>query len=194
MSHPQTIQSSVHIPPFPPQLESNRLLKQPKHICENDHFSNNEQLENDNVAEVSRELQDFFQERLSGADDAFRGDPKLIEEFLRLGALAYFVPISFGGKMGSARSYLNLVEKSSFHSVPLGLTLGIAGSLFVQPVTKFASTDLKSRLLPKILREPQLGGFMLTEPTGGTDIFSLQTSYTKFAGGFSVKGTNAGLG
>ena len=100
-----------------------------------------------------------------------------LEEYLTLGPLHYFIPKSFGGRMQSTFSYLNVIETTSYYSLPLGLTLGITGSLFLCPMAKHATPQLRDPILKTFLETPALGGMMITEPAGGTDVFGLTTHY-----------------
>ena len=143
---------------------------------------------------VSEEIRQFFHDQCIEMDDPFRSNPEILKDFLNLGPLHYFIPPNFGGKMFTTASYLHLLETTSYFSVPLGLTLGITGTLFIRPMARFASHELRRQVTKQFLIEPQLGGLMITEPTAGTDIFSLQTSYSRIGKGLAVKGTKSWAG
>ncbi|MCP4451294.1 MAG: acyl-CoA/acyl-ACP dehydrogenase, partial [Planctomycetes bacterium] len=112
-----------------------------------------------------------------------------LEEFLKLGPLHYFIPKSLGGRMEGALSYLKVIETTSYHSLPLGLTLGITGSLFLSPMSKHAVPELRDPLLRTFTETPALGGMMITEPSGGTDVFGLTTHYEKNGSTLSLSGS-----
>jgi alkylation response protein AidB-like acyl-CoA dehydrogenase len=114
---------------------------------------------------------------------------KCLDAYLRLGPLHYFVPKCLGGRFQSHFSYLNVVETTSYYSLPLGLTLGIAGSLFLYPMSRHAHPKLRDPVVSTFLESPALGGMMITEPSGGTDVFSLTTYYEKDGQELSLSGS-----
>jgi alkylation response protein AidB-like acyl-CoA dehydrogenase len=112
----------------------------------------------------------------SSFDDEFLGD------FLKQGPLHRFIPPEHGGTYEGISTCLDLLDTVSYHCLPLGLTLGITGSLFLLPMARLASTELKAAILPRFIGSTELGGMMITEPTGGTDIFGLRSTL-EVAGG-----------
>ena len=119
---------------------------------------------------------------------------ELLREFLGLGPLHAFIPTALGGQYQGAASCLEVVEETSYWSVPLGLTLGIAGSLFLRPLVRFAAPAVRDAVVGDFLSGPALGGIMVTEPTGGTDIFSLHTAYTDDGARLRLRGTKCWAG
>lgn len=93
-----------------------------------------------------------------------------------------------GGKCSGTASHLKVVENTAYYSLPLGLTLGITGSLFLLPFIKHAAPALRDRVIPEFLTGPALGGIMITEPTGGTDVINLQTTLAEHEGGMLLNG------
>lgn len=113
----------------------------------------------------------------------------LLNDFLTLGPLHHFIPKTLGGRAEGPSSYLKLVENVSYYSLPLGLTLGITGSLFLLPFVKHASAALREPVIQDFLTSPALGGMMITEPTGGTDIFGMHSHYTRSGDMLTLNGT-----
>lgn len=133
-------------------------------------------------------IEKFLQAHFSDATQCQPYDENLQNEFLKLGPLHYFIPTSMGGRRENAESYLRIVEKTSYASLPLGLTLGITGSLFLLPTIKHANPILRDKVIPDFLNGPALGGIMITEPTGGTDIFGLQSTISVNNGKMTLNG------
>lgn len=98
-------------------------------------------------------------------------------------------PRSRGGCCDGAESYLRVVETTAYYSLPLGLTLGITGSLFLMPLLKHAAAGLQDAVIPDFLDGPALGGIMITEPKGGTDIFGLRSTVSPDKGTMTLRGT-----
>ncbi len=127
-----------------------------------------------NIETIDRYLRPHFQDAADGnpySDDFLR-------DFLKQGPLHAFIPERLGGQETSARTAMEVMETTAYHSLPLGLTMGITGSLFLRPVCKLAQPELRDSILPGFLKGSELGGMMITEPTGGTDIFGLQTGFS----------------
>ncbi|MFA6109385.1 MAG: acyl-CoA dehydrogenase [Candidatus Latescibacterota bacterium] len=143
---------------------------------------------------MKEQIEAFLQSHFSAVDRHTPYGDDLLREFLLLGPLHYFIPTALGGRCDRTESYLELVESTSYWSVPLGLTLGIAGSLFLRPLAKFARPEVRDPVLREFLDSPALGGIMITEPTGGTDIFALRTAYTEEGGRLHLQGTKCWAG
>jgi alkylation response protein AidB-like acyl-CoA dehydrogenase len=84
---------------------------------------------------------------------------------------------------------MKMLDTVSYHCLPLGLMLGITGSLFLQPMARLASENLQKTVLPRFLDSTELGGIMITEPTGGTDIFGLQSTLSSENGQVTLNGS-----
>ncbi|WP_372846302.1 acyl-CoA dehydrogenase family protein [Pontiella sp.] len=106
----------------------------------------------------------------SSFDEEFLGD------FLKQGPLHRFIPVEYGGSYEGISTCLDLLDTVSYHCLPLGLALGISGSLFLLPMARLASPELNAAILPRFIGSTELGGMMITEPTGGTDIFGLRST------------------
>lgn len=131
----------------------------------------------------------FLKQHFSDVEKHTPYTQERLEEFLKLGPLHYFIPKALGGRFQSAFSFLNVIETTSYYSLPLGLTLGITGSLFLQPMSKHAVPKLREPVLNTFLETPALGGMMITEPLGGTDVFGLTTHYEQDGNKLSLSGS-----
>jgi alkylation response protein AidB-like acyl-CoA dehydrogenase len=121
-------------------------------------------------------LDRFLREHFASALDYPSYDEAFLSDFLKLKPLHCFVPAALGGTYDGTATCMTMLETVSYHCLPLGLALGITGSLFLQPMAKLAPRELASKILPDFLENSELGGMMITEPTGGTDIFGLQST------------------
>jgi alkylation response protein AidB-like acyl-CoA dehydrogenase len=110
-------------------------------------------------------------------------------------ALACFIPREYGGRAEEQREILSLLEAVSYHSLSLGLTIGINGALFLQPLAKYGREGIKNEAFKRFIEEGALGGLMLTEPDYGTDVLSMRSSFEPREGGYSIRGAKhwAGL-
>ena len=143
---------------------------------------------------ISSQLTEFLSTHFSAVDDCNPYSDDLLREFLELGALHHFIPQELGGRLSGIEGLMDFVELTAYHSLPLGLSLGIAGSLFLGPLLRHAPPELRDPILHDFLTGPALGGLMLTEPTGGTDIAAFRTGYTIEDGALLLNGTKCWAG
>ena len=113
----------------------------------------------------------------------------LLEKILRLQPLSLFIPKNYGGREGETHQRLALLEATSYESIAVGLMMGINGSLFLEPVTKYGQEAAKTQVYKSFVSGPSLGGLMITEPDFGTDALSMQTSYYQADDHFHLKGS-----
>ena len=125
-----------------------------------------------------------------------RGVPDLVmQEILTRNPLSVSIPIANGGRGGRMNEILGVLSAAAYESLSLSLTLGINSALFIQPVAKFATDELKSEIFNNFLQRQQMGGLMITEPGYGSNALHMQTSFTEKEGQFHIRGTKhwAGL-
>lgn len=119
-----------------------------------------------------------------------QGLPKeLIEKIFRLHPLSLFIPENCGGRGGATHHRLALLEAISYESLAVGLMMGINGSLFLEPVAKYAQEKTKTEIYNSFLSSFSLGGLMITEPDFGTDALSMRTSYCQTGNLIHLKGS-----
>ncbi len=135
------------------------------------------------------QITDFLKTHFNNIENVAPYGHDFLNEFLKLGPLHHFIPKQMGGKAERAQSYMDIVEMTTYYSLPLGLTIGIAGSLFLLPLIRHAGAELRGPIIRDFLQSPALGGMMLTEPKGGTDIFGLHSRYTTNGSKLTLEGT-----
>ncbi len=137
---------------------------------------------------MNEAIEQFLHDNLGRTDTQVVYDDDFLNRFLELGPLHYFIPKSMGGRLEDTDTYMKVVETAAYYSVPLGLSLGITGSLFLLPILKYASRELLDRILPGFITGTELGGMMITEPTGGTNIFGLKSTLSPADNGYTLNG------
>jgi alkylation response protein AidB-like acyl-CoA dehydrogenase len=108
--------------------------------------------------------------------------PFVLREVMAAGPLTAFIPKEYGGRGTEVREGQSVLEASSYESLALGLTMGINGGLFLQPVGKYGEESLKARVLRRFAAGQAMGGLMITEPDFGSDALSMQTSWAEDEG------------
>jgi alkylation response protein AidB-like acyl-CoA dehydrogenase len=109
--------------------------------------------------------------------------------------LSVYVPESHGGRGGKLHEGLAVLEATGYESLPLTLTVGINGGLFLQPVAKYGSEEAKKGVFGDFIKNRRMGGLMITEPDYGSDALNMRTGWTSTDRGYHVRGTKhwAGL-
>lgn len=121
--------------------------------------------------------------------------PFVLRDVLEAEPMRAFLPTRFGGFGDNLAPSQAVMETAAYHSLSLGLTMGISGGLFAQPVAKYADPEVARRILPRLASGGSLGGLMITEPGHGTDALSMRTSWQREDEHYRVVGTKhwAGL-
>ena len=115
--------------------------------------------------------------------------PFVLREILSANPLSAFIPSEYGGRGGKASESIAVLSAASYESLALSLTFGINWALFIQPVAKYGPNALKESVFSRFVNEQNMGGLMLTEPDYGSDLLSMQTSYTETDHHYKVTGT-----
>ncbi|MEM1044048.1 MAG: acyl-CoA dehydrogenase [Bacteroidota bacterium] len=136
-------------------------------------------------------LQRMFRSRADADALALdRGLPAFVmREVFACDPLSVFIPREYGGRGGEVREGQSVLEASSYESLGLGLTVGINGALFLQPLAKYGQDEAKAAVFQRFLRDKALGGLMITEPGYGSDALNMKTAYTETDEGYHLRGT-----
>lgn len=121
--------------------------------------------------------------------------PYVMREIMACNPMATFIPAEYGGRGMDSKEGIALVEAAAYESLALALIFGINWALFLQPVAKYGTEEVKHSAFRGFLRERKLGGLMITEPDFGSDALHMQTSWIEKEGSYHLKGTKhwAGL-
>ncbi len=125
-----------------------------------------------------------------------RGLPQAVwQKIMSTNPMSLCIPKEFDGRGGSVQENLTLLSAAGYESLSLSLTLGINSALFLQPVAKYGSEDVKSNVFDRFINHQSMGGLMITEPGYGSDALNMQTSYVEEFDNYHIKGTKhwAGL-
>jgi len=103
--------------------------------------------------------------------------------------LSVAVPQTYGGRGCIVKECLALLAAASYESLPLSLTFGINIALFLEPVAKYATNDVKNWIFNDFLKNQRMGGLMITEPDYGSDALNMRTAYQQNESGYHIRGT-----
>jgi len=149
------------------------------------------------------EIRRFAEERIlpgtAGRDRRHEFPADLVAEMGELGLLGMLIAERHGGGGVEPLTYCLAVEEVSRACPSLGVTMSVTNSVCGWPIDRFASEELKRRVLPGMASGQVLGGFCVTEPGSGSDAASMRATARRDGDSWVLEGekawiTNAGPG
>ena len=126
------------------------------------------------------EIRRFAEERIlpgTGERDRRHEFPAdLVAEMGELGLLGMLIAERHGGGGVDPLTYCLAVEEVSRACPSLGVTMSVTNSVCGWPIDRFASEELKRRILPGMASGEVLGGFCVTETGSGSDAASMRAT------------------
>lgn len=149
------------------------------------------------------EIRRFAEERVlpgtAARDRAHEFPADLLAEMGEMGLLGMLIAEEHGGGGVDPVTYCLAVEEISRACPSLGVTMSVTNSVCGWPIDRFASADLKRRVLPGMASGRVLGGFCVTEPGSGSDAAAMRATARRDGDDWVLDGekawiTNAGPG
>lgn len=117
-------------------------------------------------------------------------EKKIFQKYAESGILRHGISRSEGGYGDSFFQLCQAYRKLGFDTIDTGLILSLQahvwGVLF--PLIKFGSQTQKKTFLEPLLCGQLIGGHAITEPSAGSDISAMKTTYTKIDKGYLISG------
>lgn len=131
------------------------------------------------LSDYKEKLSELFNERNEENELANnRGlPPYVMRQVLDCKPLSAFVPSEFGGRGAITSEALQMLETTSYQSLPLSLMMGINGALFLQPLANYGQPGAQVPVFKRFIEENNMGGLMITEPDFGSDALRMQTAF-----------------
>ena len=142
------------------------------------------------ISQFENKLKEIFHEQYDINElSQQRGLPTDVwKAIMNEGPLSVAVGEEYGGRGLKVNECLRILSAASYESLPLSLTFGINIALFLEPLAKYGSKEVKDRILPTFVKEQKMGGLMITEPEYGSDALNMRTNYTATEEGYAIKG------
>lgn len=149
------------------------------------------------------EIRRFAEERVlpgtAQRDRAHEFPAQLVAEMAEMGLLGMLIAEEHGGGGVDPLTYCLAVEEISRACPSLGVTMSVTNSVCGWPIDRFASPELKRRVLPGMATGGVLGGFCVTEPGSGSDAGAMRSTARRDGDSWVLDGekawiTNAGPG
>jgi short-chain 2-methylacyl-CoA dehydrogenase len=122
----------------------------------------------------------FADDVVAPAADAFNAEGRFPVEIVRqMGEMGLFgIPFSseYGGMDGDYLTLCLAIEELGRVDQSVGITLEAGVGLGAAPLDEFGTQEQKQRWLPELVRGEKLGGFGLTEASGGSDVYGATTT------------------
>ncbi len=143
-------------------------------------------LRDDVIAFAKRE----FRDPLVDADRSSVLDGDGWQKIARAGILGAAFPERYGGGGLDDITAVVMLEALGYGCRDNGLTYAVNSQIWsVQlPLVEFGSDEQKDTWLPKLIRGEVIGAFAMTEPSSGSDAFSLRSTAERVDGGYVLNG------
>ncbi|MFN8523597.1 MAG: acyl-CoA dehydrogenase family protein [Chloroflexota bacterium] len=141
------------------------------------------------VLRAARELaRDVIAPRVAELERAATYPLELIRELAKLGFLGSLIPAEYGGAGLDYVSYGLVCEEIAWADWVCASTISIQNSLVGSSIARFGTDAQKRRYLPLLASGEWLSSACLTEPAGGSDLASIQTTATRDGSDYVLRG------
>ncbi len=131
-------------------------------------------------------------------DRESRHPHETVEKLGPLGIMGMIVPEEYGGSGSDSISYAIAIEEISRVCASTGIIVSVNNSLACYPLLMFGNEEQKKKYLTPLASGEKLGGFSMTEPDHGSDVFTYNTTAVKDGEDWVLNGrkifcTNGGM-
>ncbi|HYN06867.1 MAG TPA: acyl-CoA dehydrogenase [Vicinamibacterales bacterium] len=111
----------------------------------------------------------------------------LIDKLFDLGVMGIEIPEALGGSGGRFFHAVLVVEELSRVDPSVGVLVDVQNTLVANALIRWASADLKQRVLPRLAAR-SVGAYALSEAGSGSDAFALQTRAREDGDAYRIDG------
>jgi len=112
---------------------------------------------------------------------------ELIDQFFKQGFMGLTIPEAYGGSGGTFFAAVLAVEEFSRVDASSGVLMDVQNTLVNTPIQRWGSETQKRKYLPRLAKDT-VGAYALSEPSSGSDAFSLTTRAREENGHFVLNG------
>ena len=120
-------------------------------------------------------------------DEQAKFSKTLLGQLFELGVMGIEIPESEGGAGGTFFHSVLVVEELSRVDPSVGVLVDVQNTLVINAVMRWASAEMKQRLLPR-LAGGTVGAYALSEAVSGSDAFALQSRARQDGDHFVLQG------
>lgn len=122
-------------------------------------------------------------------DETHSIPPQLVKQISDMGMLGVCIPEEYGGAGMDMLSYAIVVEEVSKACGSTGVVISAHTSLACEPIYRFGTEEQKRKVLPLLTAGERIGCLLLTEPSAGSDVAGIATTYKRDGDSFVINGT-----
>ncbi|CAF1154951.1 unnamed protein product [Rotaria sordida] len=148
-------------------------------------FSEDERMLKETVARFGKEHVEPYVREM---EEAGGFKPELIQAIFDQGLMSIDVPLEYGGSGQTFFSVALAIEEISKIDPSVGLFIDLSNTLINRLFLIYGTEEQKSHFLPRLTKN-LVGSFCLSEPTSGSDAFSLKTTAKKQGDYYILNGT-----
>ncbi|XP_055385569.1 short/branched chain specific acyl-CoA dehydrogenase, mitochondrial [Condylostylus longicornis] len=137
---------------------------------------------------VSRLAQEVVSPHVKKMDENHLFEKEIVDAMFQNGLMGIEIPTDLGGSGCNFMTTMLVVEELSKVCGAVGALVDIHNTLVCSLVMKVANKEQKEKYLPR-LAQTDIGSFALSEPTSGSDAFSLKTTAKKDGNHYILNGT-----
>jgi acyl-CoA dehydrogenase len=113
---------------------------------------------------------------------------EIIEKAWEVGLMNSHLPVEYGGAGASYLDACLIAEELAWGCAAIATTLG-ANDLASGPLLLGGSDELKREYLGRLVEEPRLASFCLTEPDAGSDVSGMRTTAVRKGAKYVINGS-----
>eukprot|EP00834_Sanchytrium_tribonematis_P004076 NODE_183_length_13752_cov_1.079103.p1 type:complete len:421 gc:universal NODE_183_length_13752_cov_1.079103:12163-13425(+) len=121
-------------------------------------------------------------------DQNNKADPTLIKHLFQNGFMSLEIPSDYQGQSLSFTSAITAIDVFAQYCPSIAVMVDVQNTLVIPIFNKFGSDKVKNEFLP-LLATKSLGAFGLSEPSSGSDAFSLKSTAKKHKDYYILNGT-----
>lgn len=148
-------------------------------------FTDDELMMRDSVSKLAKEEIGPLVRKM---DKEGKIDEGLLRKLFENGLMGVEIPEQYGGTGANFMSMVLTVEEVAKVDGSVAALVDIHNSLVNKLITKLATKEQKAKYLPQLAQD-YAGSFCLTEPSSGSDAFSLKTEAKKDGSDYLINGT-----
>jgi alkylation response protein AidB-like acyl-CoA dehydrogenase len=137
---------------------------------------------------IERFARDVVSARAAAIDESAAFPADVLKAAAGLGLYGVTIPVAQGGAGRDYLSYVLAIETIARASATVAVSLVVTNSLVAELVAHAATAPVHEVWLRRLASGEAIGAFALSEPGAGTDAANQQTTATKSANGYRIKG------
>ncbi len=137
-------------------------------------------------------IKDFAEEQIKPhvqeMDQKGQFKKELLDQFFELGLMGIEIPEEYGGTGGSFMMSVLAIEELAKVDASAAIYVDVQNTLVNNCIARWGSEELKKKYLPQLAQE-KIGAYALSEPSSGSDAFSLKTRAEDKGSHYVLNGT-----